>query len=77
MRDNKEKTIDLTVKYLEISPTAARKVYELDMKNMDPTGVINKKALKAVGDSLIDLEIVKEAPPLEKVYTDQFLPVKW
>jgi ABC-type nitrate/sulfonate/bicarbonate transport system substrate-binding protein len=77
MKNNKEKTVEFMVKYLEVSPTTARKVYDLDMKNMDPAGVINRKSLKAAADSLLDLGIVKEGPTLEKLYTDKFLPVKF
>ena len=77
MKNNREKTVEFMVKYLEISPATAKKVYDLDMKNMDPSGVINKKALGAVADSLVELGITKDLPPLEKLYTDKFLPVKF
>jgi len=77
MRDNKEKTIELLVKYLEVSPLVAKKVYELDMKNMSTTGEVNKKALKAAADSLVDMNIVKEVPSLDKLYSDKFTPVKF
>jgi NitT/TauT family transport system substrate-binding protein len=77
MRDNKEKTIEFLVKYLEVSPLVAKKVYELDMKNMSTTGEINKKALKAAADSLVDMNIVKEVPSLDKLYSDKFTPVKF
>ena len=77
MKNNKEKTIDLIVKYLQVSPTIARKVYELDMKNMSVTGETNKKALQAVPESLPEMNIVNEIPTLERVYTDKFKPVKF
>ena len=77
MKNNKEKTLDLIVKYLEVSPTIARKVYELDMKNMSVTGETNKEALQAVPESLPEMNIVNEIPTLERVYTDKFKPVKF
>ncbi len=77
MKENKEKTIEMLVRYLEVSPAVARKVYDLDMKNMSTTGEINIKALQAVLESLPEMNIVKEIPPIEKVYTDKFTPVKF
>jgi ABC-type nitrate/sulfonate/bicarbonate transport system substrate-binding protein len=77
MKKNKEKTIELLAKYLEVSPEVARKVYDLDMKNMSVTGEVNRNALKAVADSLVEMNIVKEAPPIDKLYTDKFTPVKF
>ncbi len=56
---------------------AKLKGYELDMKNMSVTGEINRKALQAVLESLPEMNIVREVPPPERVYTDKFTPVKY
>ena len=62
---------------LYLQGTVARKVYELDMKNMSVTGEIDKKALQAVLESLLEMSIVKEIPSLERVYTGKFTPGKF
>lgn len=77
MKQNKEETINMIVKYLEVSPMVARKTYELDMKNMSSTGEVDEQALQAVTESLIDLKIVKKPSPLKEIYTTQFTPVKY
>ncbi len=77
MKANKDKAIELLAKYLEVSPAVARRVYDFDMNNMSVTGEVNKKALQTVAESLVEMNIVTSIPPIDQLYTDTFIPVKY
>jgi NitT/TauT family transport system substrate-binding protein len=77
MKANKQYTIELFEKKMETPKDIGSRVWDFDAKRLADDGVFSDKALNAAAQSLVDTEVIKEIPPLDKWVDKRFLPVRW
>jgi len=77
MQANKQYTVDLFERKMDTSKDIGSRVWDFDAKRLAADGVFSDKALMAAAQSLVDTEVIKEVPPLEKWVDKRFLPVRW
>ena len=76
MNANKEETIAIIGKTSRTPPPLLGPVYEAHKKEFSTDGRFNRKALEYIKDSLITLKILDDAPDMNKLFTEEFLPAK-
>ncbi len=77
MKANKQYTVDLFERKMETPKDIGARVWDFDAKRLADDGVFSDKALNAAAQSLVDTEVIKEIPPLDKWVDKRFLPVRW
>jgi NitT/TauT family transport system substrate-binding protein len=75
MKENKEKTVEISSRVMGVSPAIASKVYDELMPAFNPTGKFNPKALQMLAKSYVEMGILPAEPDMSKLITEQFLPV--
>jgi len=76
MKDHKAETIKITQKFTQLSDDIASKGYDLEMPTFFTDGHFDRKKLAAVQQSLIDLKLIEQAAPVDKLITEEFLDPK-
>jgi ABC-type nitrate/sulfonate/bicarbonate transport system substrate-binding protein len=77
MKANKDYTVALFEKKMDTPPDIGGRVWDLDRQTFVDDGVFSDPALRAAAQSLVDTEVLKEIPPLDKWVEKKFLPVQW
>lgn len=77
MKTNRDYTVSLFERKMETPRDIGARVWEFDRKTLVDDGVFSDPALRAAAQSLIDIDVIKEIPPLEKWVDKRFLPVQW
>jgi ABC-type nitrate/sulfonate/bicarbonate transport system substrate-binding protein len=76
MKANKDKTVEITSKVVNISSTAATRAYDEQMGIFSQDLTFDPKALTVLKQSFIEMGLLKELPEDKAMFTTQFLPVK-
>jgi ABC-type nitrate/sulfonate/bicarbonate transport system substrate-binding protein len=76
MKANKDKSVEITSKVINLSPSVVGRAYDEQMGIFSEDGVFDPKAVAVLKQSFIEMGLLKEIPPDNALYTTQFLPVK-
>lgn len=77
MKANKDYTVNLFERKMETPKDIGARVWDLDRNTLVDDGVFSDAALRAAAQSLVDTEVIKEVPPLDRWVEKKFLPVQW
>jgi NitT/TauT family transport system substrate-binding protein len=75
MRANKERTVELTAKVLNLDPAVISRVYDEQIKIFTSDGRFDPKALVVIRQSLVEMGILQQVPEDSVMFTTRFLPV--
>ena len=73
---NKDKTVEITSKVINVSPTVAARAYDEQIGTFSTDGTFNPKAVATLKKSFIEMGLLKEPPPDDVMFTTAFVPVK-
>jgi len=76
MKANKDKTVEITSKVINVSPTVAARAYDEQIGTFSTDGTFNPKAVATLKKSFIEMGLLKEPPPDDVMFTTAFVPVK-
>jgi len=76
MKANKDKTVEITSKVINVSPSVISRAYDEQMSVFSEDGVCHPEALAVLKQSFIEMGLLKEIPQDNVMFTTQFLPVK-
>lgn len=76
MRANKDKTVEITAKVLNMQPSVISRVYDEQIGIFTPDGTFDPQAVAVLKKSFIEMGLLKEPPADDVMFTTQFLPVK-
>jgi NitT/TauT family transport system substrate-binding protein len=76
MKANKDKTVEITSKVINVSPSVAGRAFDEQIGIFSEDGVFDPKALAVLKQSFIEMGLLKETPADNVLFTTQFLPVK-
>ncbi len=76
MKANKAKTVEITSKVINVSPTVAARAYDEQISVFSEDGVFDPKAVEVLKQSFIEMGLLKETPDDKSMFTTQFVPVK-
>ena len=76
MKANKSKTVEITSKVINVSPSVVGRAYDEQIAIFSTDGVFDPKAVEVLKESFIDMGLLKEKPDDKVLFTTQFLPVK-
>jgi NitT/TauT family transport system substrate-binding protein len=76
MKANKDKTVEITSKVLNVSPTVISRAYDEQMPIFSTDGTFDPKSVEALKQSFIEMGLLKEIPDDKVMFTTQFVPVK-
>ena len=76
MKANKDKTVEITAKVLNLSPTVISRAYDEQIPIFSTDGTFDPKAVAALKQSFIEMGLLKEIPDDKVMFTTQFVPVK-
>ena len=76
MKANKDKTVEITAKVINVSPSVAGRAYDEQMPNFSTDGVFDPKAVEVLKQSFIEMGLLKEIPDDKAMFTTEFVPVK-
>ena len=76
MRANKDKTVEITSKVINVSPAVISRAYDEQISIFSSDGVFDPKAVEVLKESFIEMGLLKEKPDDKVMFTTQFVPVK-
>ena len=76
MKANKDKSVEITSKVLNLSPTVISRAYDEQIPIFSTDGTFDPKAVAALKQSFIEMGLLKEMPDDKVMFTTQFVPVK-
>ncbi len=76
MKKNKEKSVEISAKVIDVSPAVAARAYDEQMPYFSTDGTFDPQAVATLKQSYIQMGLLKEAPPDSALFTTQFVPVK-
>jgi NitT/TauT family transport system substrate-binding protein len=76
MKANKAKTVEITSKVINVSPSVVSRAYDEQISVFSEDGVFHANALAVLKQSFIEMGLLKEIPEDKVMFTTQFLPVK-
>jgi NitT/TauT family transport system substrate-binding protein len=77
MRANKERTVEITAKVLNLDKAVISRVYDEQIKIFTADGQFDPKALVVIRQSLVEMGILQQVPDDGVMFTTRFLPVKF
>jgi ABC-type nitrate/sulfonate/bicarbonate transport system substrate-binding protein len=77
MRANKDRTVEITAKVLNLDPAVISRVYDEQIKIFTSDGQFDPKALVVIRQSLVEMGILQQVPDDAVMFTTRFLPVKF
>jgi ABC-type nitrate/sulfonate/bicarbonate transport system substrate-binding protein len=77
MRANKERTVEITAKVLNLDRAVIGRVYDEQIKIFTADGRFDPKALIVLRQSLVEMGILQQVPDDSVMFTTRFLPVKY
>src|SRR5262249_13474028 len=77
MRANKERTVEITAKVLNLDKAVIARVYDEQIKIFTSDGRFDPKALVVIRQSLVEMGILQQVPNDDVMFTTRFLPVKY
>jgi NitT/TauT family transport system substrate-binding protein len=76
MKANKAKTVEITSKVLNLSPSVISRAYDEQIGIFSMDGTFDPKAVAVLKKSFIEMGLLKEVPDDKVLFTTQFVPVK-
>ncbi len=76
MRENREKTVDISAKVFNRSRAVMDKAYDFEIKTMSPDGVFDPAGLEVLKNSFVELDILPTKPTDDQILTTKFVPAK-
>ena len=76
MKANKQKTVEITSKVLNLSPSVISRAYDEQIGIFSTDGTFDPKAVAVLKKSFIEMGLLKEIPEDKVLFTTQFVPVK-
>jgi len=76
MKANKDKTVEITAKVINVSPSVASRAYDEQMPIFSTDGVFDPKGVEVLKQSFIEMGLLKEIPDDKVMFTTEFVPVK-
>jgi ABC-type nitrate/sulfonate/bicarbonate transport system substrate-binding protein len=76
MKANKDKTVEITSKVINVSPSVAARAYDEQIGIFSMDGTFDPKAVATLKASFIEMGLLKEAPADDVMFTTQFVPVQ-
>src|SRR5262245_42402336 len=77
MKANKDATIRIAGKTIEVKPSVMVKVYDTQIASFSDDGAWSMAALDVIRHSLNELGILNRVPDAKELYTDKFVPVRF
>jgi ABC-type nitrate/sulfonate/bicarbonate transport system substrate-binding protein len=77
MRANKDRTVEITAKVLNLDKAVISRVYDEQIKIFTADGSFDPKALVVLRHSLVEMGILPQVPADDVMLTTRFLPVKY
>ncbi len=74
MRTHKKETVKVTQTFQHFAPAVVSKEYDHDMKLFTTNGKFDPIAVKSLGQTFIQMKLLKHVPDMPKLYTEAFLP---
>lgn len=74
MRTHKKETVAITRTFQHFAPAVVSKEYDRDMKLFTMNGKFDPIAIKRLGQTFIQMKLLKHVPDMPKLYTEAFLP---
>jgi NitT/TauT family transport system substrate-binding protein len=74
MRQNKNKTVEISSRVMGVSPEIAGRVYDELIPMFNLTGKYNPKALEVLRRSYVEMGILPSEPDMSQLVTEKFLP---
>jgi NitT/TauT family transport system substrate-binding protein len=76
MKANKDKSVEISAKVIDVSPSIAARAYDEEMPYFSTDGTFDPQAVATLKQSFIDMGLLKEIPADKDLFTTQFVPVK-
>ena len=76
MKANKDKTVEITSKVVNISPSVGSRAYDEQIAIFSTDGVFDPKGVEVLKQSFLEMGLLKETPDDKVMFTTQFVPVK-
>ncbi len=76
MKANKDKTVEITSKVINVSPSVVSRAYDEQIAIFSTDGVFEPKAVEVLKGSFIEMGLLKEKPDDKVMFTTEFIPVK-
>src|SRR6266849_1352984 len=77
MRANRERTVEITAKVLNLDKAVIGRVYDEQIKIFTADGRFDPKALVVIRQSLVEMGILQQVPEDSVMFTTRFVPVKF
>jgi len=77
MRANKQRTVEVTAKVLNLDKAVVGRVYDEQIKIFTSDGTFDPKALVVIRQSLVEMGILQQVPDDSVMFTTRFLPVRY
>jgi ABC-type nitrate/sulfonate/bicarbonate transport system substrate-binding protein len=75
MKTHKQETDAVAISALHETPTSASKTYDYLISALSNNGTFDPKAITALKQSFVEMNILKTVPPDSELFTTQFVPV--
>jgi ABC-type nitrate/sulfonate/bicarbonate transport system substrate-binding protein len=76
MKANKEKTVQVASKTINLPPEVISRTYDYQMGMLSDDGVFNPKAIELLKTSFVEMDILKSKPEDAVLFTTKFVPAK-
>ncbi|HEY2530570.1 MAG TPA: ABC transporter substrate-binding protein [Xanthobacteraceae bacterium] len=76
MKANKEKSVEISAKVIDISPAVASRVYDEQMGGFSTDGTFDPQAVATLKKSFIEMGLLKQSPTDDELFMTQFVPVR-
>jgi len=77
MRSDKERTVAITAKVLNLDRSVIGRVYDEQIKIFTADGRFDPRALAVIRQSLVEMGILQQPPEDSVMFTTRFVPVKY
>jgi NitT/TauT family transport system substrate-binding protein len=76
MKANKEKSVEISAKVINLTPAVAARVYDEQIGGFSTDGTFDPQGIATLKKSFIEMDLLKDVPPDNVLFTTQFVPVK-
>jgi NitT/TauT family transport system substrate-binding protein len=76
VKSHKAESVEIATRVLHQSPTVMDKTYDAEKSMLSDDGLFDAESVKVLKDSFVEMGILDERPPDDKILTTKFLPVR-
>ena len=76
MKANKERSVEISAKVINITPAVAARVYDEQIGGFSTDGIFDPQGVATLRKSFSEMDLLKDVPPDNVLFTTQFVPVK-